>query len=795
MKNLFIILFVFCGLSLHAQKETWHWYFGTYAGLDFSTGTPLADTNSSMAMPEGCASISDSLGNLLFYTNGIKIWNKIYQMMDNGDSLMGHWSSTQSAIIIKQPMNDSIYFVFTLDAGDGYIYSPPHRGFRYSTVNINQNGGLGKVIIKNVLIIDSTSERVTAAKHCNGKDMWIIVSRKKTNLYYSYLLSNNGVTTNPVISQTGIDTNSNIWTTGYMKSSKDGKKIAVAYTGAMSPYYPPEKTEVFDFNSATGLLSNSVEIGSINTISLKSYGLEFSPNLKYLYVSYCAASLPGNSQIYQYDISSGNQATIGQSAVKLYDNYDTATFTYLKSSGALQMGCDNKIYNAFSNYGYLGVINYPDLVGLSCGFVRNGVYLNGRQSAFGLPTFFPGFFNIKPDFNISQHCLQFNFTAICDTTDLISVSWNFGDVASGGNNTSALVNPVHVFSDTGSYIVKVFYQYPCRADSVVKSIQVQLPVYNFPQGFINDTTTSVCKQLKFMPVCDSASLDSLVWDFGDGASGVNNSSNMFAPLHAFTNGGDFQVSLVLYAFCRTDTIRKTVHVNMPNLELGNDTTLCDHESLWLNAQVQTMLPTTYHWQNGDTNAIFNVSQAGLYFVAVDAGGCILKDSIHINYMMTPNIHLPNDTVICDDSEIHLSVAAGDYTLLWEDGSSSNYRIVRQAGNYWVTASNYCGSVTDDFNLLVNDCNCYLYYPNAFTPNKDNRNECFGPKYYCEFESYLLRIFDRWGELLYETKNPEDCWDGKYKNTGVPMGVYVWVVKYKSVYEKEKVVRGVVTVVR
>ncbi len=175
MKNLFIILFVFCGLSLHAQKETWHWYFGTYAGLDFSTGTPLADTNSSMAMPERCASISDSLGNLLFYTNGIKIWNKIYQMMDNGDSLMGHWSSTQSAIIIKQPMNDSIYFVFTLDAGDGYIYSPPHRGFRYSTVNINQNGGLGKVIIKNVLIIDSTSERVTAAKHCNGKDMWIIV--------------------------------------------------------------------------------------------------------------------------------------------------------------------------------------------------------------------------------------------------------------------------------------------------------------------------------------------------------------------------------------------------------------------------------------------------------------------------------------------------------------------------------------------------------------------------------------------------------------------------------------------
>ncbi|MEI8205173.1 MAG: PKD domain-containing protein, partial [Bacteroidota bacterium] len=608
LKSIFTLFFVCTCISLQAQKETWHWYFGSKAGLDFSSGVPIADTNSVMGAPEGASSISDSAGNLLFYTNGIKVWNKIHQVMENGDSLMGHPSSTESSIIVKQPNNDSIYYIFTQDAGDSYIYTPPHKGFRYSIVNINLNNGLGKIIEKNIFITDSTTERVTVIKHCNGKDYWIITQKKNCNTYYSFILSNNGISTIPMISQTNVILpNAESIGCGYMKSSPNGDKIAVAFC---TDNMLGTNAILLNFDNSTGLLTNPISIGCPASSTLQGYGLEFSLNQKFLYVSYALPSGSSTSQIYQYDTSSNDSATISHTGVQLYWGYDTTTFTHLESSGALQMACDHKIYIAFAGYPYVGVINYPDSVGLACDFVKNGVYLNGRICNFGLPTFFPGFFNIISDFTYTQNCLNLNFSGVCDTASLVSVSWNFGDGASGVNNISGLFNPLHRFSDTGSYTVRVYYNYPCRTDSVVKTINVQLLPYVFPQSYISDSTTALCKQLSFMPVCDSASLDSLVWVFGDVASGVNNSSTEFNPFHTFTDIGNYQIKLILYAYCRTDTIYKTVNVSLPIVYLGADTTLCDAATLILNPHFQTDLPTSFHWQNGDTSSTFTVTQAG-----------------------------------------------------------------------------------------------------------------------------------------------------------------------------------------
>ena len=794
LKSIFTLFFLFIFLNLQAQKETWHWYFGSKAGIDFSSGVPVADTSSMMGAPEGVSSISDSAGNLLFYTNGLKVWNKIHQVMENGDSLMGHQSSTQSFIIIKQPNKDSIYYIFTQDAGDSYVYTPPHKGFRYSTVNINFNNGLCKIINKNIFITDSTTERVTVIKHCNGKDYWIITQKKNCNTYYSYILSNNGISTIPIISQTNVILpNAESIGCGYMKASPNGDKIAVAFC---TENMLGTNAILLNFDNSLGLLSNPISVGCPAASTLQGYGLEFSSNQKFLYVSYILPSGSSTSQIYQYNISSNDSAIISQTGVRLYWGYDTITFTHLESSGALQMACDHKIYIAFAGYPYVGVINSPDSAGLGCGFVKNGVYLNGRICNFGLPTFFPGFFNIISDYTYTQHCLNFNFSGVCDTASLVSVSWNFGDLASGINNTSTLFNPLHRFSDTGSYTVRVYYNYPCRTDSVVKMINVQLPPYVFPQSYITDTATALCKQLIFMPVCDSASLDSLIWNFGDVASGASNSSITYNPLHTFTSVGNYQVKLILYAYCRTDTVYKMINVNLPNVYLGADTTICNNATLVLNSHIQTELSTSFHWQNGDTSSTFTVTQAGTYFVEVNAGGCLFSDTIHIYYQHTPNVTLPNDTVICEDSRIDINIPQGDYSLLWDDGVAAFSRSINETGSYWVTATNQCGSSIDYFNLILKSCNCYLYFPNAFSPNADNKNDCFEGVYDCEFESYQLDIFDRWGELIFSTTNPSDCWDGKYKNKVVMKGVYVWHVEYNNVYNKTSITkRGTVTVVK
>ena len=792
-KTIFIyIFFLLFFLNLQAQKETWHWYFGGQAGIDFTSGSPIADTNGKMTALEGVSSISDTSGNLLFYTDGMRVWNKTHEIMDNGNGLFGHNSSTQSSIVVKQPDNDSIYYIFTLDAKESYD-NPIHNGFRYSIVNINQNNGLGKVVLKNTWIMDSTSERVTAVKHCNRKDMWLVVSNAFNNRYYSFLLTNTGLNIIPLISIAGVLPNSFICSRGYMKASPNGRKIAIAHNININSI----NLELFDFDNSTGILSNPIAVvfDNLNYLERGAYGLEFSPNQKYLYVSYWSEGM-ANGYIYQYDISSNDSTLITQSAVQLY--WNQTINTNLPSSGALQLANDKKIYIAFKNYDYVGVINFPDSVGFACSLLINGVFLNGKISRFGLPTFFPGYFKTSPNITYYQNCLNVLFQPNCDSAAMDSIRWNFGDIASG-SNTSALYSPVHLFSDTGNYTIKVIYYYPCNmSDTVLKTISVQLPAYTFPPSYITDSITNLCKQLRFTAVCDSAALDSLRWNFGDIASGSINTSGWFHPLHTFSDTGTYNVSLILYAYCRSDTVYKTVHVGLPinGVYLGADTTLCSGELLQLGGTIPCQLPISYLWQNGLLTPVFTVSQAGTYWQQVNAGGCLFSDTINVSYLNPPNIRLPNDTIVCEDSHIEVAIQQGNYNLLWNDGKDDFVRSLTQTGMYSVTATNICGSSTATINLGFKNCNCYLYFPNAFTPDGNDLNACFAAVYDCAFETFHLFIYNRWGQLLFQTTNPAECWDGKYKNEIVLPDVYVWILEYKSVYDGTVIgKKGIVTVVK
>src|SRR4030095_11967101 len=105
-----LTLFIFLGTSCFAQKETNKWLFGLNAGLDFNSGNPVSLSGGQCYTSEGSASISDTSGNLLFYTDGITVWNTNNVMMTNGDGLFGGVSSTQSALIVHMPGEDSLYY-------------------------------------------------------------------------------------------------------------------------------------------------------------------------------------------------------------------------------------------------------------------------------------------------------------------------------------------------------------------------------------------------------------------------------------------------------------------------------------------------------------------------------------------------------------------------------------------------------------------------------------------------------------------------------------------------------------
>lgn len=363
LKSFLLIASLLCTMTTFSQVNEENaniWYFGEFCGLDFNSGNPVALTDGALTTREGCASVCSENGTLLFYTDGSLIWDANHNIMLNGSGLMGNSSATQSSIIIPCPENDSIFYVFTVDATENYLAN----GLRYSKVNINLNGGLGSVTsTKNVLLYTPVCEKVTAIVHSNAKDVWVISHEWDSDAFYVYLIDSDSLHTTPVITNIGASYSSPYSSSvGYMKASVTGNKIAIAS-------YSQGVVELFDFNKSDGTISNCI---SESPPHFNAYGVEFSPNEEILYVSDVISPA-----IYQYDIS-GNDSLNNPVMIP-------QSFSY---GGALQIGPNGKIYAADEFSLYLGVINYPDSTGIACNFETEAVYLDGRICRLGLPSLF-----------------------------------------------------------------------------------------------------------------------------------------------------------------------------------------------------------------------------------------------------------------------------------------------------------------------------------------------------------------------------------------------------------------------
>ena len=251
-----------------------------------------------------------------------------------------------------------------------------------------------------------------------------------------------------------------------------------------------------------------------------------------------------------------------------------------------------------------------------------------------------------------------------------------------------------------------------------------------------------------------------------------------------------------YAYNAADTVSFTVKVyNNPIVNLGNDTTLCQGQSLFLNAACPNC---TYQWQDYSFASTYNITHQGSYWAKVTSNNnCVASDTINVNYISPPSIDLSKDTILCDGTLFIVNIPNGSYKLKWYDGDTINYhRIFNQSGSYNIVLENQCGTLSKDFELIYNNCDCYIYFPNAFTPDGDGLNEYFCSLFSCKFDSYQLYIYNRWGQLVFESTKPEICWDGKLNNKEVETGVYVWALKYKGPDTKgEQSKHGTVTLIR
>jgi hypothetical protein len=348
-----MLFFCYCiSLSCFAQKEAYQWTFADSSGINFNNNTWFESSTNSKDFnfigSEGVASISDAQGNLLFYTSSQKVWNKNHQVMVNGENLTGSFTTTQT-IIIPQP-NSSRYYIFTANPQFN-AFTIFTKGFHYSVVDMSLEDGLGAVLLeeKNILLFRNTTEKMAATRHANGVDYWLVAHEEGNNHFRSYLITSNGLQTQPIISSVGspvIDITPNGENAvGQMKISPNGKMIA------LSQYFS-NILEVAYFNTQTGKISNirTSPIGSKDFENI--YGLEFSSNNRKLYVS-------SEAQIRQLDLE---QENIFNNPSIIY-NPTIILFRFFQ----LQLAPDGRIYIAGQDKKYLSTINFPNELGLACG--------------------------------------------------------------------------------------------------------------------------------------------------------------------------------------------------------------------------------------------------------------------------------------------------------------------------------------------------------------------------------------------------------------------------------------------
>lgn len=365
--NVIVCLFSIFSFS---QGINNNWYFGKNAALDFSSGTPMALSGSAMDTNEGVASISDNSGQLLFYTDGRRVWNKNNQLMPNGTSLTSSGrDANQGVVIVPYPNHPNEYFIFTTNGGIPQN-GPQYNFMAYSRVDMTLNGGLGDIVDLNTPLEDHLGNTVWQGKVeaitviTNGdSNYWVLMPHRNKLLAYS--VDENGVNTTPVQSDI-VFVNP---TVSSMKVSPNNQFLVINnfLTGV---------SNLYGFNEVSGQVSNSTPLGSFiiqggsgNNLNLGIHSTEFSSQSNIIWLSIFS---PDNF-VYGYDLNNLNAPPI------------IFSIPISGRLGTLQRGPDEELYLASDLNDYLIRINNSNNINQAT-LTQNAVYLGGiNKSLRGLP--------------------------------------------------------------------------------------------------------------------------------------------------------------------------------------------------------------------------------------------------------------------------------------------------------------------------------------------------------------------------------------------------------------------------
>ncbi|MBF0596828.1 hypothetical protein [Faecalibacter rhinopitheci] len=501
-----------CTTFVHAQKENYNWVFGEYAGLTWNTvqsftGTDFFKTaggnvilqgiptafKSKIRTSEGCFNVSDYNGELLFYSDGIQVWEKRPngdEIIANGTGLTGNSSSVQSGIILPYPGTPSSYIAVTLNTKEGVntpITTEETQKF-LSWSPIVKNSVTNRFEIpegkKNITLNPPKNqfykEIVNAVRHANKKDFWIVAPSRKIdnttnrNFYQLsvYKVDENGVTANPILQRDNLnyiqtDIVTHFTSYGQIKFNKSGTRLALISHNRNIGNTIYNNLLIADFNSETGKITN-LHHRSIGVSNEQTYSIEFDPSEQYVYIT-SLTNTPaevGNRKytLYVFKVSELIDPTIATADLHDYGikegivvNNSTVHF------GAISTGVDNRMYITEPGTQNLFVIPNPENPASKKIYRLENILPQGSTARLGLPSYASFYFNVNMDkVNICKDTpttFTINITGGEGGDDYSRTEIDFGDNSSietlENNGLNKSYTLTHQYPNDGIYTIRM----------------------------------------------------------------------------------------------------------------------------------------------------------------------------------------------------------------------------------------------------------------------------------------------------------------------------------------------------